>query len=83
MQNNTEKRRSALRSAAVLVLVLAAFAALLVVLMVRVALGEPVAMAFLIWYALVLLAVLVGVLLALRQRLRELATGEEDEAKKY
>jgi uncharacterized protein (DUF983 family) len=83
MQNNTEKRRSALRSAAVLVLVLAAFAALLVLLLVRVALGEPVAMAFLIWYALVLLAVLVGVLLALRQRLRELATGEEDEAKKY
>jgi glucan phosphoethanolaminetransferase (alkaline phosphatase superfamily) len=83
MQNNTEKRRSALRSAAVLVLVLAAFAALLVLLLVRVALGEPVAMAFLIWYALVLLAVLVGVLLALRQRLRELATGEEDKAKKY
>jgi uncharacterized protein (DUF983 family) len=83
MQNNTEKRRSALRNAAVLVLVLAAFAALLVLLLVRVALGEPVAMAFLIWYALVLLAVLVGVLLALRQRLRELATGEEDEAKKY
>ena len=34
-------------------------------------------------YALVILAVIIGVVAALRQRLREIDGGEEDEARKY
>ena len=37
----------------------------------------------LVLYAAVILAVIVGVAVALVQRLRELRRGEEDEAKKY
>lgn len=38
---------------------------------------------FLLIYALAGLAVIVGIILALRQRLREIDGGEEDEAGKY
>ena len=37
----------------------------------------------LILYALVLLAVIVGVVIALIQRLREIERGEEEDARKY
>ena len=35
------------------------------------------------FYALVIIAAIAGVLLALKQRLREIDSGEEDEAKRY
>lgn len=34
-------------------------------------------------YALVIVAIIVGVILAMRQRLREIDSGEEEDAKKY
>ena len=40
-------------------------------------------MVILILYALVLLAVIVGVVIALIQRLREIERGEEEDARKY
>lgn len=45
--------------------------------------GVHLATVFLVVYALVVLAMILGVIAALRQRLRELKGGEEDEAKKY
>ena len=45
--------------------------------------GIHLATAFLVVYALVVLAMILGVIAALRQRLRELKGGEEEEAKKY
>ncbi len=45
--------------------------------------GEGFAAGLLAVYGLVLLAVVVGVFLALRQRRKELDGGEADEAKKY
>ena len=40
-------------------------------------------MAALVLYALMLLAVIVGVVVALVQRLREIRKGEEEDARKY
>ena len=45
--------------------------------------GAGVAIGILVLYAGFILAVIVGVLLALRQRLREIERGEEEDAKKY
>ena len=45
--------------------------------------ADGAAMAALGLYALVLLAVIVGVVVALVQRLREIQKGEEEDAKKY
>ena len=45
--------------------------------------GVHLATVFLVVYALAVLAMILGVIAALRQRLRELKGGEEDEAKKY
>ena len=45
--------------------------------------GGGAAVAFLFFIALIILAMIVGVFLALRQRLQEIEGGEEDEAKQY
>lgn len=44
---------------------------------------DGAAVVILALYALVILAVMIGVVVALRQRLREIDGGEEDEARKY
>ena len=51
--------------------------------LLRVGSGDGAAAVILLLYALVILAVIVGVVVALRQRLREIDGGEEDEARKY
>ena len=50
---------------------------------VREAYGDGIAIGFLAVYGLVLVAVIVGVLAALGQRLKEIEGGEEEDAKKY
>ena len=47
------------------------------------AVGVLAALLFLLFYAVTGLAVALGVLVAMRQRLRELDQGEEEDAKKY
>ena len=45
--------------------------------------GALFAVGFLLVYGGVIIAVIVGVIVALNQRLREIESGEEEEAKKY
>ncbi|MGI5963847.1 MAG: hypothetical protein ACOX7N_09090 [Lawsonibacter sp.] len=45
--------------------------------------SEPIATGIVMLYAFVLLAVAIGVLVALVQRWKEVRGGEEDEARKY
>lgn len=45
--------------------------------------GGGAAVVILLLYALVILAVIIGVVIALRQRLREIDAGEEDDARQY
>ena len=80
------KRRAAPIAAAILVLVfvlpLAAVGILAALDLIQI--GENLAaLLFLLFYAVTGLAVALGVLVAMRQRLRELDRGEEDDAKKY
>ena len=86
MQNATDRRqkkRAPILCAAVLVLLLGVF--LGVVLLPLLWMGRDTAgvVTILLIYALAVAAVMAGVLAALRQRLREIDKGEEDEAKLY
>lgn len=83
MRNITEKKRGAIVCAAVVIGILAIYLAVILFPLMGEAYGEPFTVGFLVFYALVLLAVAVGVIAALRQRLREIQNGEEEEAKKY
>lgn len=83
MQKTTRKKWTAILCAAVIVGVLGLFLAAILFPLVGQAVGEAVAMGFLLVYGLAVVAVIVGVLAALRQRLKEIRGGEEDAAKKY
>ena len=78
-----QKKRAPILCAAVLVLLLGVF--LGVVLLPLLWMGRDTAgvVTILLIYALAVAAVMAGVLAALRQRLREIDKGEEDEAKQY
>ena len=45
--------------------------------------GELAKIGIIIVYALLIVAIIVGVLIALKQRLKEIESGEEENAKKY
>lgn len=83
MQKTTKKKWTAILCAAVVVGLLGLFLAAILFPLIGQAVGEAVAIGFLLVYGLGIVAVIVGVLLALRQRLKEIKGGEEDEAKKY
>ena len=83
MQKTTKKKWTAILCAAVIVGLLGLFLASILFPLIGEAVGEAVAVGFLLVYGLVIVAVIVGVLVALRQRLKEIKGGEEDEAKKY
>ena len=83
MQKTTRKKWTAILCAAVIVGLLGLFLAAILFPLVGQAVGEAVAMGFLLVYGLAVVAVIVGVLAALRQRLKEIRGGEEDAAKKY
>ena len=87
MQNDTEKRRKGVAAAVAALVMVVIFG--LILASVVAALGETMvfgihlATMFLVVYALVVLAMILGVIPALRQRLRELKRGEEEDAIKY
>lgn len=84
MQDNIRgKKNASIICATVLIGILAVWLATIIFPLIRLCLGETVAVLILIIYALVICAVIVGILLALWQRLREIQGGEEEEATKY
>ena len=86
MPNNSDRRRkkiAPLLCAGGAILVLGVYlGALLLPLLAEVG-GHFLAAAFLVLYALVVLAMIGGVIAALIQRLREIERGEEEDARKY
>ncbi len=86
MPNNSDRRRkkiAPLLCASGAILVLGVYlGALLLPLLAEVG-GHFLAAAFLVLYALVVLAMIGGVIAALVQRLREIERGEEEDARKY
>ena len=87
MQNNTNHRK---KIAPIIITVLVVLYMVFLVPFVLMAAGiltvfghAPLAVPVLLIYAFVGLAVIIGIVLALRQRLHEIDGGEEDEASKY
>lgn len=86
MPNTTRKKSKKVAPiicAAIFVSFLAIFLAAIVYPLLGTAYGEIVAFGILIAYSLLIIAVIIGILTALRQRLKEIEDGEEEIAKKY
>ena len=86
MRKTTDRKHgktAAIISAAVVIVILGIYLAAVIFPLLGASYGEAVAVGILIVFALVIIAVIVGILIALRQRLKEIEGGEEDEAKQY
>ena len=77
------KKRVAMIAALVVIALMTVYLVAIIIPLVQECLGEAVAIGILVLYGLVILASMVGVTLALKQRLKEIESGEEDEAKRY
>ena len=84
MSNSKEnKKRASILSAVVIILVLAVFVGFILFPLISEMGGLLFAMMILLVYAGGIVAVILGILAALKQRLREIESGEEEEAKQY
>lgn len=86
MRDSSDKWRRRTAPVACAVLMVVFFGVVLVAVLyalLGIGSGDGAANVLLALYALVILAVIVGVLIALRQRLREIEGGEEEDARKY
>ena len=83
MRNSTKKKIAPIAVAAVAVLLLAGVLLWMVLPLLRLTWGASEVTAFLAVYAIIVLAVMGGIIAALCQRLREIKGGEEEDARKY
>lgn len=83
MRNTTDKKRGAIACAALGIGFFAVILAVILVPLVGEAYGDVMVWIFLLVYGGIILAIILGIAAALRQRLRELESGEEDDAKQY
>ena len=85
MQENTKKnkRLAPIVCALVAVALLGLLLAILVYPLLWASYGEIIAVIFLAVYALIIVAIIGGILAAMVQRLREIEGGEEEDARKY
>ena len=83
MRNTTDKKRGAIACAALGIGFFAVILAVSLVPLVGEAYGDVMVWIFLLVYGGIILAIILGIAAALRQRLRELESGEEDDAKQY
>ena len=77
------KKRGSILSAVVIISLLAVFVGCILFPLIYEMTGMFFAAMLLIFYAGGIIAVIIGVIAALRQRLAEIERGEEEEAKKY
>ena len=85
MRNDTKnrKKKTSIISAAVVLAALGIFLATILFPLIGEVMGEALAVGFLLIYGGAIIAAIVGVIAALRQRLREIEGGEEEDAKQY
>ena len=85
MQKSIKKKKyiGSMVSAAVMIGMMGVILAILLVPLLMENLTETVAVLILGFYALMIIAIIVGILLALRQRIKEIEGGEEDAASQY
>lgn len=77
------KKRASIRSAVIIIAILAVFVGFILFPLISEMGGMLFAVMVLLLYAGGIVAVIFGILAALKQRLEELESGEEEEAKKY
>ena len=82
-RNKEDKKRGAVTSAVIIIVVLAVFVGFILFPLISEMGGVFFAVMLLMLYIGVILAVIFGILAALKQRLEEIEGGEEEEAKKY
>ena len=82
-RNKEDKKRGAVISAVVIITMLAVFVGCILFPLISEMGGVYFAVMLLMLYIAGILAVIFGILAALKQRLEEIESGEEEEAKKY
>ena len=82
-RSKEDKKRGAVISAVIIIVVLAVFVGFILFPLISEMGGVFFAVMLLMLYIAGILAVIFGVLAALKQRLEEIEGGEEEEAKKY
>lgn len=86
MQNVTDqrrKKRAPIICAILFIAILAIYLATFIYALIDISYGAVIAVCFVALYGLIILAVIFGILAALRQRLKEIEGGEEEIASKY
>lgn len=85
MQKTTDgrKKTAPILWAAVIILLLGMLLAFFLFPLIGEVAGELLAIGILVFYCLIIVGTIVGILLALRQRLKEIESGEEEDAKQY
>ena len=81
--DKNRKKRASIISAVVIITILAVFIGCILFPLIGEVAGVFFAFMILLLYAGGIIAVIVGIVAALNQRLREIEGGEEEEAKKY
>ena len=82
-RNKEDKKRGAVTRAVIIIVVLAVFVGFILFPLISEMGGVFFAVMLLMLYIGGILAVIFGILAALKQRLEEIEGGEEEEAKKY
>lgn len=82
-RNKEDKKRGAVISAVIIITMLAVFVGFILFPLISEMGGVFFAVMLLMLYIAGILAVIFGVIAALKQRLEEIEGGEEEEAKKY
>jgi len=81
MQKNSKRKHGAIMSASLIIIVALLFISIIVLLILGI--NDVIAIGFLLLYVAVIVAVIICILVALFQRLKEIKSGEAEEAKKY
>ena len=82
-RNQNDKKRGAVVSAVIIISILAVFVGVILFPLISEMGGVFFAVILLMLYIAGILAVIFGVIAALKERLKEIESGEEEEAKKY
>ena len=82
-RNQNDKRRGAVISAVIIISILAVFVGFILFPLISEMGGMLFAVILLMLYVAGILAVIFGVIAALKERLEEIESGEEEEARKY
>ena len=85
MQNDTKNRKklAPIVITVALVVFLGIFLATILLPLISEVYGEFLAVGFLLIYGGLIIAAIAGIIIALRQRLKEIEGGEEEDARKY